>query len=860
MFDDLDLKSTYSSYDDDLINTFYNPVLKESIKYDRASAYFSAKALALYSKGLETFARGGNHMRLIISAQLDESDYEQMKEGYHYREIIDNRLIPKLRETLSLEEERSISNLAYLISLGIIDIKIAFTKRGIFHDKVGILKDRSGNIICFRGSNNETEAAINANYESFDITCSWQSSSFDYQKITLSIEKFERLWNNSVDNIQVKPIDKVVVSEIMTHNRNKIISDACQLDDGAAVLDLDDGILRLYINEGLDTSIVWRGSLYKLKLKKYLDLENQYDRVKCFKKTLGYIEFKKIIRIIQNDSIKQGYKVFTTNRLDCFIKAKELYIFERANLGIQIKAHSKQIAERFCEYKAVVDREMCRALREQQMWDSFFMCAMKRSANFSVPGSGKTASVYGVYAYLKSQALINKVVMIGPNNSFGSWIDEFRACFGDKQTLKAFNIHSKDYSTAIDKKRAVLFESGNKNLLLFNYEGIATYRKELKSIIDQNTLLVLDEIHKIKRYDGVMGSRAKEVYNVAANAAYIIALTGTPIPNSYVDIYNMLHILYREEYREFFGFEYKQLKKPSEYDIAQINEKLQPFYCRTTKAQLGVPDANEDISVCSYATDQENILFHILLQKYRKNKLALVVRLLQLESDPRMLLKKLAPSDFKEILDVSGEINDIEYKDYSNKVVDIIDNFGYTEKFKLCIEQAKKLIGEGKSVIIWCIFIDSIQNISRELEKIGYKTGVIYGDIDNEERAQIINDFKNRRIDVLITNPHTLAESVSLHSACHDAIYFEYSYNLVHLLQSKDRIHRLGLATDQYTQYYFMEEVYQSEIGDYSIGMQIYDRLKFKENVMLDAIENQEFESGYTDEEDLEKIFSPLGL
>ena len=72
----------------------------------------------------------------------------------------------------------------------------------------------------------------------------------------------------------------------------------------------------------------------------------------------------------------------------------------------------------------------------------------------------------------------------------------------------------------------------------------------------------------------------------------------------------------------------------------------------------------------------------------------------------------------------------------------IIDNFGYTEKFKLCIEQAKKLIGEGKSVIIWCIFIDSIQNIRRELEKIGYKTGVIYGDIDNEERAQIINDFK----------------------------------------------------------------------------------------------------------------------
>ena len=70
----------------------------------------------------------------------------------------------------------------------------------------------------------------------------------------------------------------------------------------------------------------------------------------------------------------------------------------------------------------------------------------------------------------------------------------------------------------------------------------------------------------------------------------------------------------------------------------------------------------------------------------------------------------------------------------------------------------------------------------------------------------IINKFRNKELDVLITNPHTLAESISLHSVCHNAIYYEYSYNLVHLLQSKDRIHRLGLAEDQYTQYYFMQK------------------------------------------------------
>lgn len=57
---------------------------------------------------------------------------------------------------------------------------------------------------------------------------------------------------------------------------------------------------------------------------------------------------------------------------------------------------------------------------------------------------------------------------------------------------------------------------------------------------------------------------------------------------------------------------------------------------------------------------------------------------------------------------------------------------------------------------------------------------------------------------ILITNPHTLAESVSLHKKCHDAIYLEYSFNLTHMIQSRDRIHRLGLLENQYTQYYYL--------------------------------------------------------
>lgn len=105
---------------------------------------------------------------------------------------------------------------------------------------------------------------------------------------------------------------------------------------------------------------------------------------------------------------------------------------------------------------------------------------------------------------------------------------------------------------------------------------------------------------------------------------------------------------------------------------------------------------------------------------------------------------------------------------------------------------------------------------------------------------------------------YTLAESVSLHSVCHDALYFEYSYNLVHLLQSKDRIHRLGLPEGQYTQYTYLQLMYETEDGSWSMDSDVLHLLQEKEQTMLQAIDNQVLEILPSSEEDLELIFGKL--
>ena len=606
-------------------------------------------------------------------------------------------------------------------------------------------------------------------------------------------------------------------------------------------------------------STLKRNRVYKLQLKRYVFRNKIEENKLFFKKEIGYIKYKKIIEIIEKYSSKNNIDFHVSKEVEEYIQKREIYINERSRVGLGIKSQTEEILEKYNSYRAVIDSQMVRKLREKQAWDSFFMFAMRKSANFSVPGSGKTSSVYGVFSFLSYKGLVDKIVMIGPRSSFISWKDEFYNCFGNKRKLELFNIQ--DYSNSRDKKNALLYKAVHKkNLLLFNYESLDSILEEVKNIIDDKTLLVFDEVHKVKNPNG---KRAKNALKISYNARYTIALTGTPLPNSYLDIKNLLHILYHEEYNDFFGFGDAQLRIPSEYDIENINKKIKPFFCRTTKKQLEVPEVNPDIILPCKLSDKENKIFNILLLKYAKNKLALIIRLLQLESNPKMLLKAISENqeDFSAILDTTSDPEDIDYVDYSQDIKDLINSFGKTEKFNSCIQQVKQLNSEGKSVIIWCIFVDSIRQLASQLEKEGISAGVIFGSTSEEERKNILNKFKEKEIDVLITNPHTLAESVSLHSVCHDAIYYEYSYNLVHLLQSKDRIHRLGLKEGQYTQYYFLQSIFVTRDGfEYSLDQKIYQRLLEKEKIMLDAIDEDILESLGSIEDDIEVIFKDLKL
>lgn len=215
---EIDILTEYRSFENDIVNEFYIPTLKESIQYDRAVGFFSSTALIEIFKGLEGLVSNNGRMRLIVSPKLSEEDIEAINSGYKNRDkVIEQSFINFLSENLDYSMKIHLSILSKLIENNILDIRVALIKNtntlGMFHEKMGILKDIEGNSLAFTGSLNETINALSFNYESIDVFKSW---THDNERVQNKIINFERIWNNEAQNVISMSFSEAILKKILT--------------------------------------------------------------------------------------------------------------------------------------------------------------------------------------------------------------------------------------------------------------------------------------------------------------------------------------------------------------------------------------------------------------------------------------------------------------------------------------------------------------------------------------------------------------------------------------------------------------------------------------------------------------------
>ncbi len=225
-FKNLDLKMKYRSSSDDVVRSFFIPVLKCAKVYKRAVGFFSSSSLIAVSNGITGLVKNKGKVYLIASPYLQEEDIEAIKKGYEERnKIIEKVLVSSIREPKNHFERERLNLLAHLIASEQLDIKIAFVendgKFGIYHEKIGIIEDFDGNKIAFTGSLNDSLNAFVSNFESIDIFCSWKSED-DLIRVLDKESDFDNLWCDTTRKVKVIDFPKVAKEKLQTYKRDDV--------------------------------------------------------------------------------------------------------------------------------------------------------------------------------------------------------------------------------------------------------------------------------------------------------------------------------------------------------------------------------------------------------------------------------------------------------------------------------------------------------------------------------------------------------------------------------------------------------------------------------------------------------------
>jgi hypothetical protein len=136
-------------------------------------------------------------------------------------------------------------------------------------------------------------------------------------------------------------------------------------------------------------------------------------------------------------------------------------------------------------------------------------------------------------------------------------------------------------------------------------------------------------------------------------------------------------------------------------------------------------------------------------------------------------------------------------------------------------------------------------DILYELLSSSLKVGVelVNGSVNGADRQAAIKRFREGNSMILLANPATLAESISLHKVCQHAIYVNRNFNAAQYIQSKDRIHRINMPLGTTATYYFL-------LNDDSVDICIDERLTLKENRMLAILDADDITVGGSELED----------
>lgn len=217
-------------------NSFIIPSLREAIKYDRATAFFSIDGLLDLFVGLMPFIKNNGNIRCITSIELNQKEQDIIGEAYQIKK---QKMIHQIEEEIKRDLDLPVNELlaldviTNLIAANRLIIKFAYLKNGaLYHEKFGFISDSEGNCVYFIGSSNETLYGSKLNREAIHTITSW-SAVEQYETIKQEQSYFDLLWDGNDYKVDVFSFPDALKNELFQRYKlSESLGEACLRYEG----------------------------------------------------------------------------------------------------------------------------------------------------------------------------------------------------------------------------------------------------------------------------------------------------------------------------------------------------------------------------------------------------------------------------------------------------------------------------------------------------------------------------------------------------------------------------------------------------------------------------------------------------
>lgn len=400
---------------------------------------------------------------------------------------------------------------------------------------------------------------------------------------------------------------------------------------------------------------------------------------------------------------------------------------------------------------------------------------------FDEQGSGKTVMAIAAFDILRQINAIDLMIVISPKSMLNGWEGDILRFLDRKYSVRIVE------GTQEEKRKIVLEKH---DVIVVNYESVASVLIPLETIAKSNrVLLTVDESYYAKNPDAY---RAEALLQLRPFCAKCFVLCGTPAPNSAYDLINQFNLA--DLGYTFAGFT-KTSNKSRDKEIIKQRIDERGTFIRRLKTEIlkSVPDKHFDVIRVPLEGRQKRM--------YQKARDSLVI---ELRSYDNNAFKRNLQSYFQKrsaLLQICAtpSVLDPTFVDDSAKI-------------KALDKLLAGLFAQQRKVVVWTSYRASVQELRMRYSR--FSPLVIDGSISSDDRGFAVEAFQTDPSRLLfIANPSAAGAGITLHAA-YDAVYFSYTNQAAHYLQSLDRIHRRGQNSQIVNYYLFVcsETIEEGEV------------------------------------------------